>query len=61
VPVINDAFAPTAEAIAEAERVAAAFAEAGEAGVTSLDGRMLDRPHLVAAERLLARAGLRRP
>jgi len=56
VAVINDAFTPAAEALAEARRIIAAFAEAGDAGVTSLDGRMLDRPHLTAAERLLARA-----
>ena len=36
-----------------AEQIVAAFAEAGDAGVTSLDGKMLDRPHLIAAERLL--------
>jgi citrate lyase subunit beta/citryl-CoA lyase len=57
VPVINDAFTPGPEAIAEAERVVAAFAASAGLGVTSLDGRMLDRPHLKAAERLLARAG----
>jgi citrate lyase subunit beta/citryl-CoA lyase len=55
VPVINDAFTPAAEAIAHAKRVAAAFAKAGGAGVTSLDGLMIDRPHLKSAERLLAR------
>lgn len=55
VPVINEAFTPSPERIARAERVVAAFA-AG-AGVTTLDGMMLDRPHLTAAERLLARTG----
>jgi len=30
---------------------------AGGAGVVQLDGRMLDRPHLVQAERTLALAG----
>jgi citrate lyase subunit beta/citryl-CoA lyase len=57
VPVINEAFTPSAEAIAHAERIAAAFAGAEGAGVTSLGGLMLDRPHLRAAERLLGRAG----
>jgi citrate lyase subunit beta/citryl-CoA lyase len=56
VPVINACFAPSPEALAEASRVVAAFAAAGGQGVVSLDGRMLDRPHLAAAERLLARA-----
>jgi len=56
VPVINEAFVPSPEAVAEAERIVAAFAGAGDAGVIALNGRMLDRPHLKAAERLLARA-----
>lgn len=57
VPVINEAFTPSPCAIAEAKRVVAAFTEAGDLGVTSLDGKMIDRPHLKSAERLLARAG----
>lgn len=57
VPVINEAFTPSPGAIAEAKRIVAAFAEAGGLGVTSLDGKMIDRPHLKSAERLLARAG----
>jgi len=61
VAVINEAFTPSSEAIAHAEQVTAAFAETGASGVTSLDGLMLDLPHLIAAERLLARAGRFRP
>lgn len=57
VGAINDAFTIQPDAIAHAERVVAAFASSGEAGVTSLDGRMLDKPHLIAAQRLIARAG----
>ena len=57
IPVINEAFTPSDEAVAHARRVLAAFAEAGDAGVVGLDGAMLDRPHLEAARRLLARAG----
>lgn len=56
VPVINDAFTPSPGAIARAEEIVAAFAAAGNAGVIALDGKMLDRPHLAAAERLLRRA-----
>jgi citrate lyase subunit beta/citryl-CoA lyase len=56
VPVINAAFTPSAESIAHAERVVAAFADTAGRGVTSLDGAMLDQPHLKAAQRLLARA-----
>jgi citrate lyase subunit beta/citryl-CoA lyase len=36
--------------------VVAAFAADPQAGVIGLDGMMLDRPHLRAAERVLARA-----
>ena len=54
---INAAFTPTPEAVAEARAVVEAFAAAGNPGVVALEGRMLDRPHLVQAERLLARIG----
>ncbi len=57
VPVINAAFTPDAATLDEAKAVVAAFAEAGNAGVTSLNGKMLDRPHLRRAERILKRAG----
>ncbi len=56
VPVINAAFTPSREAIEHSVAVVAAFAEAGNPGVVSLDGKMVDRPHLKLAERLLARA-----
>ncbi|WP_295686221.1 CoA ester lyase [uncultured Nevskia sp.] len=56
VPVINAAFSPSEEEIAFAHRVIAAF-ETG-AGAVQLDGKMLDVPHLKAARRLLAAAGV---
>jgi len=56
VPVINTAFSPTADEIERARRVVAAFEAAPGAGVTSLDGQMLDRPHLAAARRILERS-----
>ncbi|HXF52557.1 MAG TPA: CoA ester lyase [Hyphomicrobiaceae bacterium] len=56
VPVINAAFTPTAEAIAYAEEIVRLFRDNPEAGVVALDGRMIDRPHLIRAERMLARA-----
>ena len=56
VTAINEAFTPSPEAVAEARSVLAAFAAAPGAGVVALDGRMLDRPHLLRAQRLLARA-----
>jgi len=57
VALINAAFTPSAEAVAAARAVAHAFAAAPGAGAVQLDGRMLDRPHLIQAERVLARAG----
>jgi citrate lyase subunit beta/citryl-CoA lyase len=56
VEAINDVFTPSDEAIGEAEAIVRAMADAGSAGVASLDGKMIDRPHLRRAERLLARA-----
>jgi citrate lyase subunit beta/citryl-CoA lyase len=53
VPIINAAFSPSAAEVEHAKRVIAAFAASPGAGVTSLDGRMLDRPHLVLAQRIL--------
>jgi citrate lyase subunit beta/citryl-CoA lyase len=60
VPVINTVFTPSAAAIAHAERIVAAFAAAGDVGVVGLDGKMVDRPHLRQAERVLARAAVAR-
>ena len=56
VEILNRVFRPTAGAIAAARAIVAAFAAAGSAGVVSLDGRMLDRPHLLRARRVLATA-----
>jgi citrate lyase subunit beta/citryl-CoA lyase len=56
VPVINEAFTPSAEAIAKARAIADAFEHNPGAGVIGIEGEMLDRPHLKRAERLLARA-----
>ncbi len=53
---INAAFTPTASEVAHARRIVAAFAASPEIGVTSIDGRMIDRPHLLRAQRLLAAA-----
>jgi citrate lyase subunit beta/citryl-CoA lyase len=53
VDAINAAFTPTQEEIAYARRIIAAFAAAPGAGVVSLDGQMIDRPHWVQARRIL--------
>src|SRR5690606_31220363 len=56
VPVINAAFTPSAQSIAHSAAIVAAFKAAGNPGVVGIDGKMVDRPHLKLAERLLARA-----
>jgi citrate lyase subunit beta/citryl-CoA lyase len=56
VPLLNEAFQPTAEAVAAAQAVVAAFAQAASAGVVAHAGKMLDRPHLARARRVLALA-----
>lgn len=59
VAVINKAFTPPPEDVERAVRILALFAAAGpDAGVLSLDGKMIDRPHLRQAERVARRAGL---
>lgn len=57
VAVINDAFTPGADEVAHARAVIAAFAANPDAGALQLDGKMIDRPHVVQAERILAQAG----
>jgi citrate lyase subunit beta/citryl-CoA lyase len=63
VPIINEHLSVPSEEIAHAEAVVAAFAAQPDAGTLSLDGHMLDRPHLLQAQRVLARgsATSRRP
>ncbi|MFA6124694.1 MAG: CoA ester lyase [Sphingomonas sp.] len=55
IPVINAAFTPSPAEIARARAIVAAFAANPGAGALSLEGSMIDAPHLHAAERLLAR------
>ncbi len=56
VPVINAAFAPSDAELAHARRVIDLFAANPGAGALSLDGKMIDAPHLKAAQALVARA-----
>ncbi len=56
VAIINAAFTPSLAEIAHAEAIIAAFAAKPEAGVLSVGGRMVDRPHLLQAQGVLARA-----
>jgi citrate lyase subunit beta/citryl-CoA lyase len=56
VPIINAAFSPSKDEVAHAEAVIAAFEAEPEAGTVSVEGRMVDRPHLEQAKRVLHRA-----
>ena len=53
VDVINRAFVPTTAELERAKRIVALFAENPGAGTLGMDGEMIDRPHLVQAERIL--------
>jgi citrate lyase subunit beta/citryl-CoA lyase len=57
VPVINDAFTPTASEIEHARRIVALFAANPGAGALGMDGSMIDLPHLKQAQRILALVG----
>jgi citrate lyase subunit beta/citryl-CoA lyase len=54
--IINKAFSVSAAEREWAERVIAAFAANPDAGTLALDGKMIDKPHLVLARRLLGLA-----
>ena len=56
VPVINAAFTPSPEDVAHAHAIVAAFEAQPDAGVLSVDGKMVDLPHLTQARRVLERA-----
>jgi citrate lyase subunit beta/citryl-CoA lyase len=60
VPVINEAFTPSQEAIDKAKAVIEAFKANPGAGVVGVNGEMLDRPHQLRAERLIARSTMDR-
>jgi citrate lyase subunit beta/citryl-CoA lyase/(S)-citramalyl-CoA lyase len=51
---IHAAFAPSEDEIARAERIVAAF-RAAPSGLATLDGRLVEKPVVRAAERLLSR------
>ena len=53
VEVINQGFTPSANDISHAQRIVDAFAQAHGAGAVQLDGKMVDKPHLTQALRLL--------
>jgi citrate lyase subunit beta/citryl-CoA lyase len=57
VEVINAAFTPTADEIAEAQAIVDVFTASPGAGAIGYKGKMLDRPHLSRAQHLLRQAG----
>jgi citrate lyase subunit beta/citryl-CoA lyase len=58
VPILNEGFSPPAERVAYARRVIEVYDEAEAQGRASvaLDGKMIDIPVVVRAQRLIARA-----
>ena len=50
-PIINEAFMPSAEALAHARSIVEAFAQNPGDGVVGIGGVMYDRPHLARAKR----------
>ena len=52
--IINEAFQPDEKEIERARRIVALFEAQPDAGTLALDGQMIDRPHLMQAERVLA-------
>lgn len=53
---INESYSPSAEEFSHAQRVLAAFEASPGVGAVSLDGRMLDIPHLRQARELIRQA-----
>src|SRR5215212_863037 len=57
VDVVNAAFIPTDDEIAWSEKIVKAFNDNPTSGVVKIDGKMIDKPHLRAAEKILALRG----
>jgi citrate lyase subunit beta/citryl-CoA lyase len=53
VDIVNAAFEPTAVERAWAEKIVEAFASSPTLGTLRVDGRMIDKPHLRAARKIL--------
>ena len=54
VAIINEAFTPSAAEIEHAKAIIELFAANPDAGTLSLDGKMVDKPHLTQAQRVIA-------
>jgi len=57
IDIINEAFMPGETELARARRIVELFASNPDAGALGMDGEMIDRPHLLQAQRVLQRAG----
>jgi citrate lyase subunit beta / citryl-CoA lyase len=57
VAIIHEVFTPSEAEIAWSRRVIETFESNPSSGVLTLDGKMLDKPHLTLARRMLARLG----
>jgi citrate lyase subunit beta/citryl-CoA lyase len=53
---LHAAFTPSIDEVAHAEAVLAAFSKSPDAGALRVDGKLVDRPHVLQAERVLAAA-----
>ena len=53
VDAINRAFVPTSAELERAERIVALFNDNPGAGTLGMDGEMIDRPHLLQAQRIM--------
>ena len=58
VAAINEGFLPSQKALADAQAVVDAFAANPDAGALQLNGKMIDAPHLKAAQNIIERAKL---
>jgi len=56
IPIINSAFVPSAAELEEAAMIVDLFENDPTAGALSLNGKMIDRPHLIQAQKTLTRA-----
>jgi len=55
VPILNSQYTPSEQAIEHAKQVIEAFEKATSGGVASLNGKMLDAPHLQQAKNTLSK------
>ena len=55
---INAAFTPTADEVSRAARIIDLFEQDASSGVIGMDGEMLDRPHFLQAQKIIAMAAL---